>query len=134
MPRPGETSPDRPPKGGVTAVLRHELRVLLFSPLTYIFQVGFLVALGVCTFLIADFYATDEASIRPMLIFLPWVALIMVPALAMRAWADEHNDGAPELTLTLPLRLPAVVLGKFLAGYLVLLITLAFTTPLVATA
>ena len=134
MPRPGRPSPDRPPKGGVTAQLRHELRVLLFSPLTYIFQVGFLLALGVCTFLIADFYATDEASIRPMLIFLPWVALIMVPALAMRAWADEHNDGALELTLTLPLRLPAVVLGKFLAGYLVLLITLAFTTPLVATA
>ena len=88
--------------GGVTAQVRHELRVLLFSPLTYIFQVGFLVALGVCTFLIADFYATDEASIRPMLIFLPWVALIMVPALAMRAWADEHNDGALELTLTCP--------------------------------
>ena len=36
--------------------------------------------------------------------------------------------------LTLPMPLPAIVAGKFLAGYAILLITLLFTTPLVATA
>ena len=121
------------PLAGTRAVFRHELRLFLFSPLTYLFQCGFLAALSVCVFLIADFYSTDEASIRPMLTFLPWVALIMVPALAMRAWADEHGDRAIELVLTLPVSIGAVVLGKFLAGYLVLLVTLLFTLPLVAT-
>ncbi|MDA0306500.1 MAG: Gldg family protein [Proteobacteria bacterium] len=118
---------------GAGAIFRHELRLLLFAPLSNLFQLGFLVSLSACIFLIADFYATDEASVRPMLTFLPWVALIMVPALAMRSWVDEHSDRGVELMLTLPVRLGAIVVGKFLAGYVVLLITLAFTLPLAAT-
>ena len=119
---------------GTGAVFRHELRLLLFAPLSYLFQLGFLLALSACVFLIADFYATDEASIRPMLTFLPWVSLILVPALAMRSWIDEHNDRSVELTMTLPVRLGAVVTGKFLSGYVVLLVTLLFTLPLAASA
>ncbi len=119
---------------GTVAVFRHELRLLLFAPLSYLFQLGFLLALSACVFLIADFYATDEASIRPMLTFLPWVALILVPALAMGSWVDEHNDRSVELTMTLPVKLGAVVTGKFLSGYVVLLVTLLFTLPLAATA
>ena len=118
---------------GTSAVFRHELRLLLYQPLSYLFQLGFLLVLAASIFLIIDFYATDEASIRPMLVFLPWVALILVPALAMRAWAEDHSDRSMELTLTLPVSMGGVVLGKFLAGYLVLIITLLFTLPLVAT-
>lgn len=118
---------------GTGAVFRHELRLLLYQPLSYLFQLGFLAVLAASVFLIADFYATDEASIRPMLVFLPWVALILVPALAMRAWTDDHSDRSMELTLTLPVTVGAVVLGKFLAGYLVLIVTLLFTLPMVAT-
>ncbi len=118
---------------GTGAVFRHELRLLLYAPLSYLFQAAILVALSVSVFLIADFYSTDEATIRPMLTFLPWVALIFVPALAMRAWIDEHSDRSVELLLTLPVTLGAAVLGKFLAGYLVLLVTLLFTLPLVGT-
>ena len=115
------------------AVFKHELRLLLFAPLSYLFQLGFLLTLSACVFLIADFYATDEASIQPMLTFLPWVALILVPALAMRSWIDEHNDRSVELTMTLPIHLNAVVIGKFLSGFTVLLITLLFTFPIAIT-
>ena len=118
---------------GTGAVFRHELRLLLYAPLSYLFQTAILVALSVSVFLIADFYSTDDATIRQMLTFMPWVALIFVPALAMRAWIDEHSDRGVELLLTLPVTLGAAVLGKFLAGYLVLLVTLLFTLPLVGT-
>ena len=70
------------PFTGTGAVFRHELRLLLFAPLSYLFQIVFLVVLSACIFLIADFYNTDEASIQTMLAFLPWVSLILVPALA----------------------------------------------------
>ena len=123
----------RGPFYGTGAVFRHELRVLLFAPLSYLFQLGFLASLAACVFLIGDFYTTDEASIRPMLTFLPWVALVFVPALAMRSWVDEHSDRGVELTLTLPVKMGAVVVAKFLSGYVVLLITLLFTLPLAAT-
>lgn len=115
--------------GSLYALFRHEWRQLVYSPLTYVFQVGFLIFLAACIFLIADFFASDEASIRPMLTFLPWVALILVPALAMRAWTDEPGDRSIELTLSLPVPLWTVVGGKFLAGAAVLLLVLAFTMP-----
>ncbi len=118
---------------GTLATFRHELRLLLFSPLSYLFQLGFLAALSAFVFLVADFYATDEASIRPMLTFLPWVSLILVPALAMRTWVDDISDRSMELTITLPVQTCAVVLGKFLAGYMILLVTLLFTLPIVGT-
>jgi len=118
---------------GTLAIFRHELRLLLFSPLSYLFQLGFLAALSAFVFLVADFYTTDEASIRPMLTFLPWISLILVPALAMRTWVDDISDRSIELTITLPVRTSAVVFGKFLAGYMILLVTLLFTSPIVAT-
>jgi ABC-2 type transport system permease protein len=121
------------PFEGTGAVFRHELRLLLFAPLSYLFQIVFLIVLAACIFLIADFYNTDEASVQTMLTFLPWVSLILVPALAMRSWLDEHSDRSVELMLTLPVSLGAVVIGKFLAGYVILLVTLLFTLPMVGT-
>ncbi len=120
-------------RSSIAAVFRHEWRLLIYAPLTYVFQAGFLVFLAAGIFLIADFYATDETSLRTFLTFLPWVALLMVPALAMRAWVDEPGDRSIELLLTLPLPVGAVVLGKFLAGSALLLVTLLFTAPFPAT-
>lgn len=115
------------------AVWRHELRVHFYSPLTYVFLCGFALAVSVCVFLIGDLYASDEASIRPLLVFVPWIALVLVPALAMRAWADTPGDRAMELLCSLPLGLGPIVAGKFLAGYVLLLVALALTVPVAVT-
>ena len=40
---------------GLGAVLRHELRMLFFAPLTYLFQAAFLLALTAFVFLVANF-------------------------------------------------------------------------------
>lgn len=119
--------------GDVLSVLRHELRQMLYTPLSAVFQTGFLLALGAGVFLVAEFYSTDEASPRLLGVFLPWVALIFVPALSMRMWPNEQSDRSVELTATLPLETSSLVVGKFLACFCVLLATLAFTTPFVAT-
>ena len=109
--------------------MRHELRQLLASPFAPVLACAFLVALAALVFLVANFMGTDETSLRLMLTFLPWVALVIVPALAMRAFADETGDRSLELVLTLPLSLSDVVLGKFLAGAAALLVMLALTAP-----
>lgn len=121
------------PLAGVGAVFRHEWRQLVHAPLTYVFQSGFLLALNAAIFLVADFYSTDVASLELAWTFLPWIALILVPALAMRAFVDEPGDRALELTLTLPIPIASVVVGKWLAGTLLLLVTLAFMAPFAAT-
>ncbi len=115
------------------AVFRHEWRQLVHAPLTVIFQAAFLLALSVAVFLVADFYSTDVAAMDLLWTFLPWVALVLVPALAMRAFLDEPGDRGSEVLLTLPLPLSAVVLGQWLAGSALFIVTLAFTLPFAAT-
>ena len=115
------------------ACYRHELRVLLLSPVTVVFLCGFLVAMGLCVFQVGEFYATDEASPALWILFLPWCGLVFVPALAMRAWPDEYTDRSVELSLTLPLPLAELVLAKFLSGCTLLLVALLLTTPFPAT-
>ena len=114
---------------GLGAVLRHELRMLFFAPLTYLFQAAFLLALMSFVFLVANFYGSDEATPRLLLSFLPWVSLVLVPALSMAAWTDNHASREIELMYSLPVSPAAVVMGKFVAGYLLLLLTLLMTLP-----
>lgn len=122
-----------PRLSAVYAVLRHELRTLLYAPLSYLFLLGFLAALSACIFLVADFFASDEASIQVMLVFLPWVAMVMVPALAMGMCAGPAGDRSAELGMTLPIGPKTLILGKFLAGYGVLLLALVLTLPFAGT-
>jgi ABC-2 type transport system permease protein len=117
----------------ICSLFRHEWRQLVYAPLSSLFLAAFLLALMACVFLIADFYSTDSASIDVMLTFLPWVALVFVPALAMRAWTGESSDRSLELILSLPLRTSSLVVGKWLAGSAVLLTGLLLTAPFVAT-
>jgi len=114
-------------------IARHEARQLFYSPLTLIFQVWFLLALAILIFLVADFYTTDLATFDLQWTFLPWVALVMAPALAMRAFAESPGDRGLELMMSLPVPSSAIVAGKWLAGTLVLLLTLAMTAPFVFT-
>lgn len=115
------------------AVFRNEWRQYVYSPVTAIFQVAFLLALNACVFLVANFYATDVASLALQWAFLPWVALVFAPALAMRAFTEESGDRALELTLSLPLSRSAIVFGKWAAGFGVLLVTLVLTFPFLLT-
>ncbi|MGA0534099.1 Gldg family protein [Hansschlegelia sp. KR7-227] len=117
----------------VLAVFRHQLRLLIHSRLTLAFQLAFLIALPVAVFLVGDFFAADSASLDLMLGFLPWVALVFVPALAMKTFVGRALDREREFLMTLPLPPGAVALGAWLAGAVVLLATLAFTAPFAAT-
>lgn len=119
--------------GGTSAVLRHELRQYLATPLTYVFIASFSILLHVATFLVADFFNSDDASLNLLITFLPWVSLVLIPALAMRAWVGDVGDRTLELTLSLPLTAGTIVAGKFMAGTVVLLMALASTAAFPAT-
>ena len=126
-------TPKTIPRGGTLAVFKAELRSLAFSPLTYVLLAAFSVGLSASVFLLGGFYTADEASLRMLATFTPWVALIIVPALAMRAWSDVLGREGAELVLALPLSTRALVLGKFFAGVCVLMLALLLTAPLVCT-
>ena len=114
-------------------VIKRELTGYFGSPVAYVFIVIFLMLCGFFTFSIAQFYELGQADLRAFFQWHPWIFLFLVPAVAMRLWADERRTGTIELILTLPITLTEVIVGKFLAAWLFLGLALFMTFPLVLT-
>ncbi|MEO5596306.1 MAG: ABC transporter permease subunit, partial [Lysobacteraceae bacterium] len=71
-----------------------------------------------------------QADLQPFFAFHPWLYLFLVPAVAMRLWAEERRSGSIELLLTLPIPPWQAVLGKFLAAWAFIVLALALTFPM----
>ena len=113
----------------VANVTRRELSGYFSTPVAWVFIVIFLVMAGVFTFYIGNLYARGIADLDPFFQFHPWLYLFLVPAIAMRLWAEERRSGTVELLLTLPLTVWQAVLGKFLAAWLFVGLALLLTFP-----
>ena len=85
---------------------------------------------GVFTFYLGNFLQLGQADLQAFFLFHPWLYLFLIPALAMRLWAEERRGGTIELLLTLPVTMPQAVLGKFLAAWAVGIVALAMTAPI----
>jgi ABC-2 type transport system permease protein len=64
------------------------------------------------------------ASLDGLFSLAPWVYLFLVPAVTMRLFAEEKRLGTMEVLLTRPLSVFRIVFAKFLAGLLLVSITL----------
>ena len=116
--------------GVISSIGKRELQSYFATPLAYVFIVIFLVLSGLFTFYLGGFYERGQADLSPFFNFHPWLYLFLVPAIAMRLWAEERKSGSVELLMTLPVTLWQAVLGKFLAAWLCIAIALALTFPL----
>jgi ABC-2 type transport system permease protein len=70
------------------------------------------------------------ADLVPFFQFHAWLYLLLVPAIAMRLWAEERRSGTVELLLTLPVTTAQAVVGKFLAAWLFVGLALLLTFPI----
>ena len=114
-------------------IFRREFVSFFATPLAYVFLLMFLVLSSVFTFYLGGFYESGQANLNPFFNFHPWLYLFLVPALAMRMWAEERKSGTIELLMTLPITRLESVLGKFLAAWLFAGIALLLTFPMVIT-
>lgn len=115
------------------AIAKRELGSYFGSPVAYVFTIIFLLLCGFFTFSVSRFYETGQADLRTFFGWLPWIFLFLVPAVAMRLWADERRSGTLELVLTLPVTLAQAVLGKFIAAWIFVSFGLSLTFPFVFT-
>ncbi len=111
-------------------VFRRELAGYFATPVAYIFIVIFLVLANALTFYVGYFFERGQADLQVFFGFHPWLYLFLMPAIAMRLWAEERKTGTIELFLTLPITLTQAVLGKFLAAWAFAGIALLLTFPL----
>jgi ABC-2 type transport system permease protein len=107
-----------------------ELTSYFATPIAYVFIIIFLFLSGIFTFYLGNFFARGQADLIPFFTFHPWLYLFLIPALAMRLWAEERKTGTIELLLTLPVTITEAVLGKFLAAWAFTAIALAMTFPI----
>ncbi len=116
---------------GMTLIIaRRELAAYFATPLAYVFVLIFLMLSGAFTFYLGGFYERGQADLVAFFSFHPWLYLFLVPALAMRLWAEERKSGTIELLLTLPISRLQAVIGKFLAAWLFTGLALVLTFPL----
>lgn len=114
----------------VKTIFERELRAYFTTPVAYVFIVIFLALTGSMTFFVGGFFERGQADLAPFFAFHPWLYLFLVPAIAMRLWAEERRSGTIELLMTLPTTTFAAVLGKFLAAWVFSGIALLLTFPM----
>jgi ABC-2 type transport system permease protein len=115
-------------------IAKKELQSYFDSLIAYILLVLFLGFSGFFTWLFgSDVFMVGQASLQGFFGIAYWTLFFFTPALTMRLLAEEKKSGTIEMLLTKAVTDRQVVIGKFLAALLLVLIALAFTLPYVIT-
>lgn len=109
------------------AIMQRELLSLFCSPIAYIVIAGFLLMTGVLVLVTGSFAPGKPATLRSVFFWTPFVLAIILPAISMRAIADEYRTGTIETLMTAPVSDAQLVLGKYFASLIFYLIMLAAT-------
>ena len=102
-------------------LLKHEIRMLLISPTTYIAAVLFLVLMGFSYWAILRGMSSEPQNDLPIVRFLNtfWLPVFfVVPLLTMRSIAEERASGTLETLMTTPTSSTTMVFSKFLGAYI----------------
>lgn len=105
------------------AVFKKELKSYFLSPVGYVVIGIFLLFFSVMFYLTA--FIAGSVDLGGLYYYTAaWGLIIIVPILTMRMFAEERKNGTEQLLLTSPTGMFSVVIGKFLAAMVVILITL----------
>lgn len=97
-----------------------EIKSLFLSPVAYIVIAVFLVVTG--WFFFASFFVYDMADLRRLFDLFPLVLSFVVPAVTMRLISEELHSGSYEALVTLPVGVTRIILGKFMASVVMVLV------------
>lgn len=106
-------------------IFRKELKGFLNSLVAYIVIGVFLVLAGLFTWVfegnVLDYGFADLTSFFQLT---PYIFIFLIPAITMRLFSEEFKSGTIELLFTKPLTDWQIILGKFLAGFILIIIAL----------
>lgn len=104
-------------------ILRKEINEFLDSLIAYVVIGIFLTGIGLLMWVFPDTNVLDYGyvSMETLFSLAPYVFIFLIPAITMKAFAEEKRGGTIELLYTLPFRDIEIVIGKFLAGFLLVL-------------
>ena len=117
----------------IKTILIHELKMRIYSVSNATFLAGFLFFLNFCIFILGDFLNSNLATLSLQWKFLPWLSILFIPALGMRAFEQQKNSGGINLLLSFPITPLEIVLGKWFAGVIILALVIGLTFPFAIT-
>lgn len=108
-------------------LLKKEFNSFFASPIAYLVIGVFLLVNGLFLWVFKDNFNILNAGFADLNSFFylaPWLFLFLIPAITMKSFADEFNSGTIEILKTKPLTDWQIVLGKFFAALLLVIIAL----------
>ena len=115
-------------------ITKRELNSFFDSLIAFIMIILFLGFSGFFTWISgSDIFMVGQASLRSFFSIAYWTLFFFIPALTMRLIAEEKKSGTIEMLLTKAVTDRQVILGKYLATLLLIIIALCFTLPYVIT-
>ena len=108
------------------AIFRKEIGSFFNSLIAYMVMTVFLTAIGLIVWVFPESNILDYgyADMGSFFRLAPYVLIFLIPAITMRSLAEETRTGTLELLLTKPITNVDLVLGKFLANWSLVLLTL----------
>lgn len=108
-------------------VLNKEIRSFFSHPTGYIILGIFLIINGLFLWVIPGEYNVLEngyANVDGLFSLAPWLFLFLCPAITMNLITAEKQTGTWELLITKPLSVKSIILGKFFAVWIVVVLTI----------
>ena len=99
-------------------IIKKELKNYFYSPIGYILISFYLLINSLVLFFFETNYNIIKSNFIDINSFFelsPWILLIIIPALCMRAFSEEISNGTIEILLTKPISLIKVLLSKYLS-------------------
>ncbi len=103
------------------AIIKKEFKSYFFSPIGYVFIGLFLIMFSI--FFYTDVFTYKSTNFEYIFYSGATILTFIIPILTMRTIAEERKTGTEQLILTSPISLTKVVLGKFIAATLIVIIT-----------
>jgi ABC-2 type transport system permease protein len=111
-------------------IAKREFAAYFATPLATVFLTIFVALTGAFAFYVGNFFDRGQADLVSFFTYHPWLFLLLVPAIAMRLWAEERKTGTIELLMTLPISPGEAIVGKFAAAWAVIGVALLLTSPM----
>ncbi len=128
----------------IWTIARRELNSYFTSPIAYVILAIFTFLTGYFFYVRVQFYNflslqfmryqghigalnINDYILKPLYGNLGVILLLLIPIITMKTFAEEKRNGTKELIMTSPVTLTDIVLGKFTASAIILIVMLAST-------
>ena len=101
------------------AVIKKELRQFFYSPVAYVLA-GMFIFVTATVF--SSSFTTLTVNFKSMFTSMSLMLMFVIPLLTMRIIAEENKNGTTRLLLSLPNSMYSIVLGKFIAAWIVFML------------